>query len=147
MPCIPGLTQGAAAALFVHGSPEQKALYLPKLISGQWTGTMNLTEPQCGTDLGLTRSRAVPQADGSYKITGTKIFISAGEHDLAENIIHLVLARIEGAPEGVKGISLFVVPKFLPTKDGARRRAQRRLLRLDRREDGHPRQFHLRDEL
>ena len=114
----PGLTQGAAAALIVHGSPEQKALYLPKLISGEWTGTMNLTEPQCGTDLGLTRARAVPQADGSYKITGTKIFISAGEHDLAENIVHLVLARIEGAPEGVKGISLFVVPKFLPTKDG-----------------------------
>ena len=114
----PGLTQGAAAALIVHGSPEQKALYLPKLISGQWTGTMNLTEPQCGTDLGLTRTRAVPQPDGAHKITGTKIFISAGEHDLAENIIHLVLARIEGAPEGVKGISLFVVPKFLPTKDG-----------------------------
>ena len=114
----PGLTQGAAAAIFVHGSPEQKALYLPKLISGQWTGTMNLTEPQCGTDLGLVRTRAVPQADGSYKITGTKIFISAGEHDLAENIVHLVLARIEGAPEGTKGISLFIVPKFLPTKDG-----------------------------
>jgi len=114
----PGLTQGAAAALLVHGSPEQKALYLPKLISGEWTGTMNLTEPQCGTDLGLTRTRAVPQPDGSYKITGTKIFISAGEHDLAPNIVHLVLARIEGAPEGVKGISLFVVPKFLPTKDG-----------------------------
>jgi 3-(methylsulfanyl)propanoyl-CoA dehydrogenase len=115
----PGLTQGAAAALIVHGSPEQKALYLPKLISGEWSGTMNLTEPQCGTDLGLTRARAAPQADGSYKITGTKIFISAGEHDLAENIVHLVLARIDGAPEGVKGISLFVVPKFLPTKDGA----------------------------
>jgi len=115
----PGLTQGAAAALLVHGSPEQRALYLPKLISGEWTGTMNLTEPQCGTDLGLTRTRAVPQPDGSYKITGTKIFISAGEHDLAENIVHLVLARIEGAPEGVKGISLFVVPKFLPAKDGA----------------------------
>jgi acyl-CoA dehydrogenase len=114
----PGLTQGAAAALIVHGSPEQKALYLPKLISGQWTGTMNLTEPQCGTDLGLTRARAAPQTDGSYKITGTKIFISAGEHDLAENIVHLVLARIEGAPEGVKGISLFIVPKFLPTEDG-----------------------------
>ena len=146
-PCIPGLTQGAAAALIVHGSPEQKALYLPKLISGEWTGTMNLTEPQCGTDLGLCRTRAVPQPDGSYKITGTKIFISAGEHDLAENIVHLVLARIEGAPEGVKGISLFIVPKFLPTKDGARRRAQRRFLRLDRREDGHPRQFDLRDEL
>jgi alkylation response protein AidB-like acyl-CoA dehydrogenase len=114
----PGLTQGAAAALTVHGLPEQKALYLPKLISGEWTGTMNLTEPQCGTDLGLTRTRAVPQPDGTYKITGTKIFISAGEHDLAENIVHLVLARIEGAPEGVKGISLFLVPKFLPTKDG-----------------------------
>jgi acyl-CoA dehydrogenase len=114
----PGLTQGAAAALVVHGTPEQKALYLPKLISGEWTGTMNLTEPQCGTDLGLTRTRAVPQPDGTYKITGTKIFISAGEHDLAENIVHLVLARIEGAPEGVKGISLFVVPKYLPTKDG-----------------------------
>jgi acyl-CoA dehydrogenase len=115
----PGLAQGAAAALIVHGSPEQKALYVPKLISGQWTGTMNLTEPQCGTDLGLTRARAAPQPDGSYKITGTKIFISAGEHDLAENIVHLVLARIDGAPEGVKGISLFIVPKFLPTKDGA----------------------------
>ncbi len=114
----PGLTQGAAAALMVHGSPEQKALYLPKLVSGEWTGTMNLTEPQCGTDLGLTRARATPQADGSYKITGTKIFISAGEHDLADNIVHLVLARIDGAPQGVKGISLFIVPKFLPTKDG-----------------------------
>jgi len=114
----PGLTLGAAAAIFAHGSPEQKALYLPKLISGTWTGTMNLTEPQCGTDLGLVRTRAVPQPDGSYKITGTKIFISGGEHDLAENIVHLVLARIEGAPEGVKGISLFVVPKILPAKDG-----------------------------
>ena len=115
----PGLTQGAAAALMVHGSPEQKALYLPKLVSGEWTGTMNLTEPQCGTDLGLTRARAAPQTDGSYKITGTKIFISAGEHDLADNIVHLVLARIDGAPPGVKGISLFIVPKFLPTQDGA----------------------------
>ena len=114
----PGLTQGAAAAINVHGSDEQKALYLPKLISGEWTGTMNLTEPQCGTDLGLVRSRAATQPDGSYKITGTKIFISAGEHDLAENIIHLVLARIEGAPEGTKGISLFIVPKFPPNKDG-----------------------------
>jgi acyl-CoA dehydrogenase len=114
----PGLTQGAAAAINVHGSDEQKALYLPKLISGEWTGTMNLTEPQCGTDLGLVRSRAAAQSDGSYKITGTKIFISAGEHDLADNIVHLVLARIEGAPEGTKGISLFIVPKFLPSKDG-----------------------------
>jgi len=114
----PGLTQGAAAAIFAHGAVELKALYLPKLISGQWTGTMNLTEPQCGTDLGLVRTRAVPQTDGTYKITGTKIFISAGEHDLAENIVHLVLARIDGAPEGVKGISLFVVPKILPAADG-----------------------------
>src|ERR1700678_230526 len=114
----PGLTQGAAAAIIVHGTTEQKALYLPKLISGEWTGTMNLTEPQCGTDLGLVRTRAVPQADGSYRISGTKIFISAGEHDLAENIVHLVLARIEGAPAGTKGISLFIVPKFLPNQDG-----------------------------
>ena len=108
---------------------------------------MNLTEPQCGTDLGLIRTRAVPQADGSYKITGTKIFISAGEHDLAENIVHLVLARIEGAPEGTKGISLFIVPKFLPTEDGALGARNGGVLRLDRRKDGHPRQFHLRDEL
>jgi acyl-CoA dehydrogenase len=113
-----GLTQGAVAALFTHGSAEQKALYLPKLVSGEWAGTMNLTEPQCGTDLGLVRTRAAPQPDGSYKITGTKIFISAGEHDLAANIVHLVLARIEGAPAGTKGISLFVVPKFLPTQNG-----------------------------
>ena len=112
-----GLTQGAVAALFTHASPEQKALYLPKLVSGEWAGTMNLTEPQCGTDLGLLRTRAAPQPNGSYKITGTKIFISAGEHDLAPNIVHLVLARIEGAPEGTRGISLFVVPKFLPASD------------------------------
>ena len=109
----PGLTQGAIAALLAHGSAEQKAAYLPKMIAGEWTGTMNLTEPHCGTDLGLLRTKAVKQADGSYKITGTKIFISAGEHDLAANIIHLVLARIEGAPEGTRGISLFVVPKIL----------------------------------
>ena len=107
----PGLTQGAIAALIAHGSAEQKAAYLPKMIAGDWTGTMNLTEPHCGTDLGLLRTKAVKQADGSYKITGTKIFISAGEHDLAANIIHLVLARIEGAPEGTRGISLFVVPE------------------------------------
>ena len=112
------LTEGAAAAIAMHGSPEQKNLYLPKLVSGQWTGTMNLTEPQCGTDLGLVRTRAVAQSDGSYKITGTKIFISAGEHDLAQNIIHLVLARIDGAPTGTKGLSLFIVPKFLPAADG-----------------------------
>jgi acyl-CoA dehydrogenase len=115
----PGLTQGAIAALLVHGSDTQKQTYLPKMTAGQWTGTMNLTEPHCGTDLGLLKTKAVPQADGSYAITGQKIFISAGEHDLAENIIHLVLARIEGAPAGTKGISLFVVPKFLPTSYGS----------------------------
>ncbi|MCC7348524.1 MAG: acyl-CoA dehydrogenase family protein, partial [Variibacter sp.] len=114
----PGLTQGAIAALIVHASQELKQKFLPKMIAGEWTGTMNLTEPHCGTDLGMLRTKAVPQADGSYKITGTKIFISAGEHDLADNIIHLVLARIEGAPEGTRGISLFVVPKFLPDADG-----------------------------
>ncbi len=115
----PGLTEGAIAALHTHASPEQKAIYLPKLVAGQWSGTMNLTEPQCGTDLGLVRTRATPRPDGSYKISGTKIFISAGEHDLAENIVHLVLARIDGAPPGTRGISLFVVPKFLPAADGA----------------------------
>ena len=115
----PGLTQGAIAALIAHGSPGQKAQYLPKLIAGEWTGTMNLTEPHCGTDLGLLRTKAAKQSDGSFKITGTKIFISAGEHDLASNIVHLVLARIEGAPEGTKGISLFVVPKMLLNADGS----------------------------
>jgi acyl-CoA dehydrogenase len=115
----PGLTQGAIAAILHHATPEQKKTYLPKMTTGAWTGTMNLTEPHCGTDLGMLRSKAVPQADGSYKITGTKIFISSGEHDLAENVIHLVLARIEGAPEGVKGISLFIVPKFMPNPDGS----------------------------
>ena len=114
-----GLTHGAYSAIHNHGSDELKAKYLPKLVSGDWTGTMNLTEPHCGTDLGMLRTRAEPQDDGSYKITGSKIFISAGEHDLAENIIHLVLARITGAPEGVKGISLFVVPKFLVNEDGS----------------------------
>ena len=114
-----GLTMGATAALLVHGKPEQKAAFLPKMVAGEWTGTMNLTEPQCGTDLGLLRTKAVKQADGSYKITGTKIFISAGEHDLADNIIHLVLARIEGAPAGIKGVSLFVVPKVLVNADGS----------------------------
>jgi acyl-CoA dehydrogenase len=114
----PGLTQGAIAALIAHGTDPIKAAYLPKMIAGEWTGTMNLTEPHCGTDLGLLRTKAAKQPDGSYKITGTKIFISAGEHDLAANIIHLVLARIEGAPEGTKGISLFVAPKFLPNADG-----------------------------
>lgn len=107
----PGLTMGAIAALYVHGSDEQKRTYLPKMIEGAWSGTMNLTEPHCGTDLGLIKTKAVPQGDGSYAITGTKIFISAGEQDITDNIIHLVLARIEGAPAGVKGISLFVVPR------------------------------------
>lgn len=115
----PGLTQGAIAALIVHANDAIKQKYLPKMIEGVWTGTMNLTEPHCGTDLGLLRSKAVKQADGSYKITGTKIFISAGEHDMSDNIIHLVLARIEGAPAGTKGISLFVVPKFMVGDDGA----------------------------
>lgn len=114
----PGLTQGAIAAIITHGSDEQKQTYLPKMIEGRWSGTMNLTEPHCGTDLGLLRTKAVPQADGSYKITGSKIFISAGEHGMTENIIHLVLARIEGAPEGNKGISLFIVPKFNLDADG-----------------------------
>jgi alkylation response protein AidB-like acyl-CoA dehydrogenase len=114
----PGLTQGAIAALTLHGTPEQKRLYLPKLMSGEWTGTMNLTEPQAGTDLGLIRTRATPKGDGSFAISGSKIFISSGEHDLTVNIVHLVLARIDGAPEGTKGISLFVVPKFLPDASG-----------------------------
>jgi acyl-CoA dehydrogenase len=114
-----GLTQGAIADLLHHGTEEQKRIYLPKMISGEWTGTMNLTEPQAGTDLGIVRTKAVRNADGSFAITGTKIFISAGEHDLAENIVHLVLARTEGAPQGTKGLSLFIVPKFLPTADGA----------------------------
>ncbi|AZO26080.1 MULTISPECIES: acyl-CoA dehydrogenase [unclassified Mesorhizobium] len=108
----PGLTQGAIAAIVTHGTDEQKATWLPRLIEGTWTGTMNLTEPHCGTDLGLLRTKAVPNGDGTYKISGQKIFISAGEHDMADNIVHLVLARAEGAPEGVKGISLFIVPKL-----------------------------------
>jgi alkylation response protein AidB-like acyl-CoA dehydrogenase len=114
-----GLSHGAASALAVHGSDEQKATYLPKIYSGEWTGTMNLTEPHCGTDLGLIRTKAEPQDDGSYKITGQKIWISGGENDLAENIVHLVLAKIPDGPEGIKGISLFVVPKFLPNEDGS----------------------------
>ena len=115
----PGLTHGAHAALHAHGTPEQKSMYLPKLISGEWTGTMCLTESHCGTDLGLMRTKAQVQADGTYHITGNKIFISAGEHDLAGNIIHLVLARLSDAPPGIKGISLFVVPKYLVNPDGS----------------------------
>ncbi|MCV2421851.1 acyl-CoA dehydrogenase C-terminal domain-containing protein [Paucibacter sp. DJ2R-2] len=115
----PGLSHGAYECLHAHGTPEQQATYLPKLTSGEWTGTMCLTEPHCGTDLGLLRSKAEPQADGTYKINGAKIFISAGEHDMVENIIHLVLARLPDAPEGSKGISLFIVPKFLVNADGS----------------------------
>jgi alkylation response protein AidB-like acyl-CoA dehydrogenase len=114
----PMLTDGAIEALLTAGSDELKATYLEKLVSGQWTGTMNLTEPQAGSDLAAVRSRAEPQPDGTYKVFGTKIFITYGEHDMAENIVHLVLARVTGAPEGVKGISLFVVPKFLVNADG-----------------------------
>jgi len=115
----PGLSHGAYEALHAHGTDEQKKTYLPKLVSGEWTGTMCLTEPHCGTDLGLLRTKAEPQADGSYKITGQKIFISAGEHNMVENIVHLVLARLPDAPAGSKGISLFVVPKFKVNADGS----------------------------
>ncbi len=115
----PGLSHGAYECLHAHGTEEQKKLYLPKLTSGEWTGTMCLTEPHCGTDLGLLRTKAEPQADGSYKLTGQKIFISAGEHDFTENIVHLVLARLPDAPKGSKGISLFVVPKFKVNADGS----------------------------
>ncbi len=114
----PVLSQGAYAALKAHASEELRQIYLPPLAAGKWTGTMNMTEPHAGTDLGLLTTRAQPQADGSYRITGQKIFISSGEHDLAENIVHLVLARIEGAPEGVRGLSLFVVPKYIPDENG-----------------------------
>jgi alkylation response protein AidB-like acyl-CoA dehydrogenase len=115
----PGLTHGAYAALHAHGTDDQKQTYLHKMTSGEWTGTMCLTEPHCGTDLGLMRTKAEPQADGTYRITGNKIFISAGEHDMADNIIHLVLARLPDAPPGIKGVSLFIVPKFLVNKDGS----------------------------
>ncbi len=114
-----GLTHGAASAILAHGTQEQKDTYLPKMVSCEWTGTMNLTEPHCGTDLGLMRTKAEPQDDGSFKITGQKIFISAGEHDMADNIIHLVLGKIVGGPEGIKGVSLFIVPKFLVNEDGS----------------------------
>ena len=117
------------------------------MVEGAWTGTMNLTEPHCGTDLGLLRTKAVPHGDGSYRISGQKIFISAGEHDMAENIVHLVLARIEGAPEGVKGISLFIVPKFMLDADGNPGERNGVSCGSHRGEDGHPRQRHLRHEL
>jgi alkylation response protein AidB-like acyl-CoA dehydrogenase len=118
----PGLSHGAYLALKSHGSQALKDLYLPKLVDGSWAGTMCLTEAHCGTDLGLLRTKAAPQADGSYRISGSKIFISSGEHDLTENIVHLVLARLPDAPPGIKGISLFVVPKFLPDEDGSKGR-------------------------
>tara|TARA_B110000211_G_scaffold230637_1_gene290495 strand:+ start:500 stop:2278 length:1779 start_codon:yes stop_codon:yes gene_type:complete len=114
-----GLTHGAYSAIHVHGSDAQKQKFLPKMVTCEWTGTMNLTEPHCGTDLGLMRTKAVPQDDGSYKITGQKIFISAGDHDMADNIIHLVLARIPGGPDGIKGVSLFIVPKIIVNDDGS----------------------------
>jgi alkylation response protein AidB-like acyl-CoA dehydrogenase len=114
----PGLSHGAYECIHEHGTPEQKAMYLPKLVSGEWTGTMCLTEPHCGTDLGLLRTKAEPQTDGTYKITGGKIFISAGEHEMSQNIVHLVLARLPDAPAGTKGISLFIVPKYIPEADG-----------------------------
>ncbi len=113
-----GLTHGAASAILAHGSDEQKNKYLPNMVSCEWTGTMNLTEPHCGTDLGLMRTKAEPQEDGSYKVSGQKIFISAGDHDMSNNIIHLVLAKIPGGPEGIKGVSLFIVPKFIVNEDG-----------------------------
>ena len=114
-----GLTHGAASAILAHGTEDQKDTYLPKMVSCEWTGTMNLTEPHCGTDLGLMRTKAEPQGDGSYKVTGQKIFISAGDHDMSSNVIHLVLAKIPGGPEGIKGMSLFIVPKFIVGEDGA----------------------------
>ena len=114
-----GLTHGAYSAIFEHGSDAQKDTYLPKLASCEWTGTMNLTEPHCGTDLGLMRTKAVPQDDGTFKVSGQKIFISAGDHDMADNIIHLVLAKIPGGPDGIKGVSLFIVPKFIVNEDGS----------------------------
>ncbi|MBE1284992.1 MAG: acyl-CoA dehydrogenase [Rhodobacteraceae bacterium] len=114
-----GLTHGAASAILAHGTDAQKDTYLPNMVSCQWTGTMNLTEPHCGTDLGLMRTKAEPQADGSYKVSGQKIFISSGDHDMADNIIHLVLAKIPGGPEGIKGVSLFIVPKFIVNEDGS----------------------------
>ena len=114
-----GLTHGAYSAIHAHGTDAQKQTYLPKMVTCEWTGTMNLTEPHCGTDLGLMRTKAVPNGDGSFKISGQKIFISAGEHDMADNIIHLVLGKIQGGPEGIKGVSLFIVPKFLVNEDGS----------------------------
>ena len=114
----PGLSAGAISAINFHGNQEQKDKFLPKLVSGDWTGTMNLSEPQSGSDLGTITTKAEPQEDGSYKITGTKVWITFGEHNMTENIIHLVLAKIPGSPEGTKGISMFIVPKYNVNDDG-----------------------------
>ncbi len=142
-----GLTSGAIASLLVKASDELKQRYVPNMVTGKWTGTMNLTEPHCGTDLGLLKTRAEPNDDGSYAITGTKIFISSGEHDLSENIIHLVLAKRAGAPDNVKGISLFVVPEIPGQRRRIAGRSQQPVLRRARKEDGHSRQCDLRHEL
>ena len=115
----PGLSLGCMNTIMQYGNEAQKQTYMPKLVSGEWTGTMCLTEPHCGTDLGQLKTRAEPQPDGSYKLSGTKIFISAGEHDLSDNIVHIVLARLPDAPKGTRGISLFIVPKFLVQADGS----------------------------
>ena len=141
----PLLTQGAIDMLLHYGSEAQREVYLPKMVTGEWTGTMNLTEPQAGSDVGALTTRAVPADDGTWRITGQKIFITYGEHDLADNIVHLVLARVPDAPPGTKGISCFIVPKFLVGDDGIARRAQRRRVRLHRAQDGHQRQPDVRD--
>ena len=143
----PLLTQGAIDMLLHYGSEAQREVYLPKMVTGEWTGTMNLTEPQAGSDVGALTTRAVPADDGSWRITGQKIFITYGEHDLADNIVHLVLARVPDAPPGTKGISCFIVPKFLVDDDGTLGRAQRRRVRVDRAQDGDQRQPDVRDGL
>ncbi len=143
----PGLTQGAIAAILVHGSDEQKQTYLPKMVEGKWSGTMNLTEPHCGTDLGLLRTKAVPNGDGTYKISGQKIFISAGETRHDGQYRHLVLARIEGAPAGTKGISCSSCRNTSSTKTAAHSVIATRLCAALSSQDGHPRQCHLCDEL
>ena len=142
-----GLTESAALTIQSHGTEELKQRYLPKMVSGEWAGTMCLTEAHSGSDLGILRTKAEPLGDGSYAITGTKIFISAGEHDLTDNIIHLVLARLPDAPAGTKGISLFVVPKVLPKDDGSLGELNGVKLRVHRAQDGHPRLADLRDAL
>ncbi len=141
------LTAGACLSINAHASEELKAAYLPNMYAGVWAGSMCLTEPHAGTDLGIIRTKAEPQADGSYKVSGTKIFITGGEHDLTENIIHLVLAKLPDAPAGPKGISLFLVPKFMVNADGSLGARNPVQLRFHRTQDGHPGVGHLRDEL